>query len=236
MKLLLAPLLLLAAVPAFAQLSQPTVGVNGTLLNVSSSAEATRIPDVARISAGVVTQGSDSNAALRANAQQMDKVMAAVRKAGIAERDVQTSGVSLTPQYKYDDNKAPQIVGYQASNTVNIKVRDISKLGTVLDTLGEQGANQINGPMFSIDQPEPVYDQARMEALKKAQERAQTYAKALNLRVVRIVSIDENNNGGFQPMAVLSAAPRASKEFTTPISPGETTLSVTLNVVFELGR
>lgn len=236
MKLLLAPLLLLAAVPALAQLSQPTVGVNGTLLNISASAEATRIPDVARISAGVVTQATDSNSALRANAQQMDKVMAAIKKSGIAERDVQTSGVSLNPQYKYEDNKAPQIVGYQASNTVNIKVRDISKLGAVLDVLADQGANQINGPMFSIDQPEPVYDQARMDALKKAQERAQTYAKNLNLRVVRIVSIDETNNGGFQPMAVLAAAPRAAKEFNSPISPGETTLSVTLNVVFELGR
>ena len=236
MKLLLAPLLLLAAVPAFAQLTQPTVGVNGTLLNVSSSAEATRIPDIARISAGVVTQGADSNSALRANAAQMDRVMTAIKKAGIAERDVQTSGVNLNPQYKYEDNKAPQIIGYQASNTVNIKVRDISKLGTVLDGLAAQGANQINGPMFSIDQPEPVYDQARMDALKKAQMRAETYAKALNLRVVRIVSIDENNNGGFQPMAVLSAAPRAAKEFSSPISPGETTLSVTLNLVFELGR
>lgn len=236
MKLLLAPLLLLAAVPALAQLSQPAVAVNGTLLNISASAEATRIPDVARISAGVVTQATDSNGALRANAQQMDKVMAAIKKSGIAERDVQTSGVSLNPQYKYEDNKAPQIVGYQASNTVNIKVRDISKLGAVLDGLADQGANQINGPMFSIDQPEPVYDQARMDALKKAQERAQTYAKNLNLRVVRIVSIDETNNGGFQPMAVLSAAPRAAKEFNSPISPGETTLSVTLNVVFELGR
>jgi hypothetical protein len=236
MKLLLAPLLLLAAVPALAQLSQPAVAANGTLLNISASAEATRIPDVARISAGVVTQATDSNSALRANAQQMDKVMAAIKKSGIAERDVQTSGVSLNPQYKYEDNKAPQIVGYQASNTVNIKVRNISKLGAVLDGLADQGANQINGPMFSIDQPEPVYDQARMDALKKAQERAQTYAKNLNLRVVRIVSIDETNNGGFQPMAVLSAAPRAAKEFNSPISPGETTLSVTLNVVFELGR
>lgn len=236
MKLLLAPLLLLSAVPALAQLSPPAVAANGTLLNISASAEATRIPDVARISAGVVTQATDSNSALRANAQQMDKVMAAIKKSGIAERDVQTSGVNLNPQYKYEDNKAPQIVGYQASNTVNIKVRDISKLGAVLDGLAGQGANQINGPMFSIDQPELVYDQARMDALKKAQERAQTYAKNLNLRVVRIVSIDETNNGGFQPMAVLSAAPRAAKEFNSPISPGETTLSVTLNVVFELGR
>lgn len=235
MKYLFAPLLLLAAIPSFAQL-RPAVNTTGTLVNISATAEATRIPDVARISAGVVTQAADSNSALRANAQQMSKVMEALQKVGIAERDVQTSGVNLNPQYKYEDNKAPQIVGYQASNTVNIKVREIGKLGKILDVLSQQGANQINGPMFSIDQPEPVYDQARIEALKKAQERANTYAKALGLRVARIVSVDETNNGGFQPMAVLSAAPRAAKEFDSPISPGESTLSVTLNVVFELTR
>lgn len=235
MKYLLAPLLLLAAMPSFAQL-RPAVNTPGTLVNISATAEATRIPDVARISAGVVTQAADSNSALRANAQQMSKVMEALQKVGIAERDVQTSGVNLNPQYKYEDNKAPQIIGYQASNTVNIKVREIGALGKILDLLSQQGANQINGPMFSIDQPEPVYDQARIEALKKSQERANTYAKALGLRVARIVSVDETNNGGFQPMAVLSAAPRAAKEFDSPISPGESTLSVTLNVVFELTR
>ena len=105
---------------------------------------------------------------MRQNAQQMDKVLAAIKAAGIAERDVQTSGVSLNPQYRYADNEAPKITGYQASNTVSLKVRDIAKLGKVLDALAAQGANQINGPSFEIDQPEPVYDEARPAALKKA--------------------------------------------------------------------
>ncbi len=107
--------------------SSPAYGMqaDSTLLSVSASADATRIPDVATISTGVITQAADANAAMRANATQMDKVMAAIRKAGIAERDVQTSGISLNPQYKYADNVPPQITGYQASNTVNIKVRDM---------------------------------------------------------------------------------------------------------------
>ena len=170
---------------------------DGTLLNVSAQAEARRVPDVATISAGVVTQAVDGNTAMRENAEQMAKVMAAIKAAGIAERDVQTSGVNLSPQYRYAENEAPKITGYQASNTVSLKVRDIAKLGKVLDALAAQGANQINGPSFEIDQPEPVYDEARLAALKKAQARAETYAKALGLRVRRIVSISEG--GGFQP-------------------------------------
>ena len=91
---------------------------------------------------------------MRANAVQMDKVMAAIRAAGIAERDIQTSGINLNPQYKYVENQPPSIVGYQASNNVNVKVRDLSKLGKVLDALVANGANQINGPSFEVDKPE----------------------------------------------------------------------------------
>lgn len=228
--------------PAMTSCAQTAPGYaipgDGTLLNVSAEAEAKRVPDVATISAGVVTQATDGNAAMRQNAEQMDKVMAAIRAAGIAEKDIQTSGINLSPQYKYAENQAPQITGYQASNTVNLKVRDLTKLGKVLDALAAVGANQINGPSFEIDQPEPVRDEARLAALKKAQARAETYAKALGLRVRRIVSINEGGNGGFPPpmpmMRAMAADAGMAKE--TSVSPGETTLSVSLDVVFELGK
>ena len=210
---------------------------DATLLSVSAQAQAHRVPDVATISAGVVTQAADANAAMRDNATQMDKVMAAVRGAGIAERDVQTSGISVQPQYKYAENSPPTITGYQASNTVNIKVRDIGKLGKVLDALVASGANQVNGPSFEIDQPEPAYDEARLAALKKAQARAETYAKAMGLRVRRIVSISEGGGGFHPPIPMMRAQAMdmvAAKE--TSVSPGETTLSVSIDVVFELGQ
>ena len=210
---------------------------DGTLLNVSAQAEARRVPDVATISAGVVTQAADGNTAMRQNAEQMAKVMAAIKAAGIAEKDIQTSGISLNPQYRYVENEAPSITGYQATNTVSLKVRDITKLGKVLDSLAAQGANQINGPSFEIDQPEPAYDEARLAALKKAQARAETYAKSLDLRVRRIVSISEGSQGGFRPMPMMAMAGRSAKaEMDTAVSPGETTVSVNLDVVFELGR
>lgn len=214
----------------------PMMSSDGTLLSVSAGAEARRVPDVATISAGVVTQAVDANAAMRANATQMDKVMGAIKAAGIAERDIQTSGLSLNPQYKYVENQNPTIIGYQASNNVNLKVRDIGKLGKVLDALVASGANQVNGPGFEIDQPEPAYDEARRGALEKAQARATMYAKTLGMRVRRIVNISEG--GGFRPPVPMPmvAMAKSMDRVETAVSPGETTLSVNLDVVFELGR
>ncbi|MEO6365184.1 MAG: SIMPL domain-containing protein [Luteimonas sp.] len=230
---------------ACAQNSPATVAANqgayaipadGTLLSVSAQAESKRVPDVATMSTGVVTQAADANSAMRQNAEQMAKVVAAIKAAGVAERDIQTSGINLNPQYRYAENQPPAITGYQASNTVNMKVRDIGKLGKVLDSLVAQGANQVNGPSFEIDKPDEAYDEARLAALRKAEARARTYADAMNLRVRRIVSISEG--AGFQPpmpmMRMQAMDAMASKE--TSVSPGGTTLSANLDVVFELGK
>lgn len=214
----------------------PVVSADSTLLSVAAQAEARRAPDIATISAGVVTQAADANAALRQNADQMAKVVAAIRAAGVAERDVQTAGVNLNPQYRYAENQPPAITGYQATNTVNVTVRDIAKLGRILDALVATGANQVNGPSFDIDKKEPLYDEARRAALEQARRRADMYAAALGLRVRRIVSIDETGGAAIpRPMPMLAMAKMARDE-ATPISPGENILSVNLNVVFELGK
>lgn len=238
--LLLASALILgtATMTASAQTSaaSPAASSDGTLLSVSAQAEASRVPDVASLSTGVVTQAADAKAALAANAEQMNKVMAAIKAAGIADKDIRTSGINVNPQYKYADNQAPTITGYQASNTVSIKVREIGKLGKVLDALVASGANQVNGPSFEIDKPEAVYDEARRTALEQAQARAEMYAKALGMRVRRIVSISEG--GGFQPPRPMMMAKAAMADGfeSSPVSPGETTLTANLDVVFELGR
>lgn len=225
-----------APMTADAQTPPPMIATDGTLLSVSAQAEARRAPDIATVSAGVVTQAADANGALRQNADQMAKVVAAIRAAGVADRDVQTAGVNLNPQYRYVENQPLAITGYQATNTVNVTVRDVAKLGRILDALVATGANQINGPTFDIDQKEPVYDEARRAALAKAQARAEMYAKSLGLRVRRIVSIDEG--GGMSPPrpVPMYAMAKAARDEATPISPGENVLSVNLNVVFELGK
>ncbi|MBS0198942.1 MAG: SIMPL domain-containing protein [Proteobacteria bacterium] len=210
---------------------------DGTLLSVSAEASSKRVPDVATISTGVVTRGTDANAAMRDNANQMAKVMAAIKASGIAERDIQTSGVNLNPNYTYTPNKPPKINGYEARNTVSVKVRDIGKLGKVMDSLVAAGANDLNGPSFEVDKPDEAYDEARRGALEKAQARAEMYAKALGLRVRRIVSIDESGSSFPRPMPMMrTMAMAAPKAADTEVSPGETSLSAHLNVVFELGR
>ena len=116
----------------------------------------------------------------------------------------------------------------------NVKVRDLSKIGKVLDIFVEVGANQINGPSFEVDKPDEAYDEARLAAIKKAQARAKTYADALGLKVRLIVSVSEGRGGGVRPVMMMARAQSAAMD--TPVSPGETTLSVNLDVVFELGR
>jgi len=205
---------------------------SGTLLSVSAQAEARRVPDIARVSTGVVTQAADANGAMRANAEQMTQVIAAIRRAGIAERDIQTGGVNLNPQYRHAENQPPTITGYQASNTVNVTVRDMARLGPILDALVAVGANQINGPSFDVDDKDSAYDEARRGAIDKARQRANMYAETLGTRVRRIVSISEGGSVG-PPMPMMAMA-RMEKYSDTPISPGENVLSVNLDVVFEL--
>ncbi|NUO78125.1 SIMPL domain-containing protein [Lysobacter sp. 5GHs7-4] len=240
--LVLAATLALGAVTAMsanAQTAPAYVATDGTLLSVSAESEVKRVPDIAVISTGVVTQAADANGAMRANADQMAKVVAAIKAAGIADRDIQTSGVNLNPQYRYAENQPPVITGYQASNTVNLTVRDIAKLGKILDALVATGANQINGPTFDIDDKVKAvaYDEARRGAVEKAQARAEMYAKTLGMKVRRIVSISEG--GRFNPpvpMMAMARMEKAGAAADTSISPGESALSVNLDVVFELGK
>jgi uncharacterized protein len=213
----------------------PFVATDGTLLTVSAQGEAKRVPDIATLSTGVVTRAADSNAAMRANAEQMEKVVAAIKAAGIVDKDVQTSGISLNPIYQYGENQPPKITGYEAHNTVNVVVRDIAKLGKILDTLASVGANQINGPSFDVDKKDEALDEARRQAIEKAQARAEMYAKTLGMKVRRIVSINEGGSFG-PPMPMMRGMAMKAEAADTSVSPGENTLSVNLDVVFELGR
>jgi uncharacterized protein YggE len=210
-----------------------------TLVTVSAYGESHRPPDMATLSTGVVSLAPDANGAIRRNAEQMSRVMAAIRVAGIAGKDVQTSGVSLNPDYQYLANRPPRIKGYYASNTVNVTVRDIGSLGGILDALVATGANQINGPTFDIEDKDAVLDNAREKALAQARARADGYAKRLGVRVRRVVSIDESGGRGApRPMYGRAAAVEqaSAANASAPIAPGENVLGVGLDVVYELGK
>ena len=212
----------------------------GTLVSISAQGEASQVPDTANISAGVVTEADDSKAAMQANAEQMEKLIKAIKKAGIDDKDVQTSGISLSPRYTIRPNTAGngadnrQITGYVARNTVSIDVRKIDELGEVLDKLAEAGANNIYGPSFSIGEPEPLLAKARAQALEQARARAESYAESLDMKVARIVSISEGSHGG-APRPMMRAE-MASADAKTPVAPGETSVSVNLELVFELKK
>jgi uncharacterized protein YggE len=223
-----------AAAPAVAQsatvVAQP---IAGTRLDISATGEATRVPDIAIISAGVVTRAATATAALEQNAARMDRVRTALTRAGIADRDIQTSNISLNPEYRYVENQPPKLVGYTASNQVSVRFRDIRNTGKILDALVAEGANQINGPNLTIDKPEAALDEARAKALAVGRARAELYARSLGMRVVRLLSVSESGgNYSPPPMPVMMEA-RAAGNFTK-IDPGEQKLQVTLGMTFEL--
>jgi len=219
----------------------PGIAAGSTLLSISADGTAARRPDLAQFSAGVTSQGATAGEAMTRNAADMAKVFAALKKAGIADKDVQTSTISLNPVYGrpvIDPNgqmvQEPRIVGYQASNQVSVKQRDLKLFGKVLDALVAAGANTVNGPSFQMDDPEAAMDEARTAAMATARARANLYAKAAGLRVVRIVSINEG--GGFNPpMPVIYAkAEIAAGAAPTPIAAGQVEATVTVSVQFEL--
>ncbi|MFE8583074.1 SIMPL domain-containing protein [Sphingomonas sp. NCPPB 2930] len=214
---------------------EPLVPAAGAVLDVSAEGRTSRVPDLATIRAGVVSQGATAAAALSDNAQRMARVLAAVKRAGVADRDIQTATVQLQPQYRYGENVPPTITGYQATNTLSIRFRDIAKSGSVLDALVAQGANQIDGPNLSIDNPDAALNEARTDAIQKARARAELYAKAAGLRVARIVSITENGQdagGPERPMMMQAMARDAVAK--TSIAPGERDVTVNVSVRFLL--
>ena len=234
----LAPIacLLLPGIAAAQPISAPTQQpADGTMLTLSAQGRVSRKPDLATIRAGVVTQGASAAAALADNAARMNRVVAALRAAGIAPRDLSTASVSLQPQYRYVDGQPPAITGYQASNSIAVRFHDIARAGRVLDTLVAQGANQIDGPTLSLDDPDNALDEARRDAVSRARARAELYARAAGLRVERIVSISEGSDETSAPAPVMyrmRAAVASAPE--TQLLPGETDVTVSLSVRFLL--
>ena len=227
-----------AAIPASAPAQTAIAAVPvlaGTRLDISATGEVTRVPDMAIISAGVQTLRPTATAAIEQNAAQMEQVRAALKRAGIEDRDIQTSSINLNPEYQYDQNQPPRLTGYRASNTLNVKFRDLKRTGAILDALVAQGANSISGPNLTIDKPESALDEARTKAIVNGRARADLYARALGMRVVRLLSVSES--GGYAappPMPMVMMAQERSAAADTKIDPGTQQLQVSVSMSFEL--
>jgi uncharacterized protein YggE len=224
--LILAASLVAAAVfPAHAQADKLP-----SLITVTGEGEVAIVPDLAILSGGVTTNGKTAREASEANARMMTAVMAALKAAGIAEQDVQTSRLSLHPVRDSKTNEL-RVVGFQATNQVAVKIRDVAKIADVIDRLIGAGANDISGLQFVVSSPSKPLDQAREAAIADARRKAETYARAANVKLGAAVSITEE--GSTPPPGPLPM--RMAKE-STPISPGEQIQKISVSVSYELLR
>lgn len=184
-------------------------------------------PDLATVSVGIVTQARNAQDALAQNSKLTAELIAATRQAGIAQRDLETQRISLHPQYAQPpqgSREAPRISGYEARNTLQVRVRDLDKLGALLDRLVTSGANQIGGIALSVAEPRPLLDQARAAAVKDALRKAELFADAAGLSVVRLLALEEAGAEVPRPLMRLAAAPSRSrsKQASRSSAPGST--------------
>jgi len=197
-------------------------------ITVTGTGSVKGAPDRADFSFGVETQGETSADALEANGRAVQKVIAALKQAGIADGDIQTQQVSVSPRYSSDGQK---IVGYTATNSVNAKVRDLAKAGAIVEAAVAAGANQVYGPTFSISDQRDLYDDAMMKALEDARAKAETIARAADVSLGQVLSIVESSSYG-PPVPVAEA--QAGGEVEVPIQPGQQEIIATLTVTFAL--
>src|SRR5262245_64618288 len=199
------------------------------LVTVTGEATVAVAPDTAMIRIGVTSQDKTAREAREINAKQMTAVLSAIKDAGIAERDIQTSRLSLQPQY--DPNKAgtARLTGFQATNQVTVRIREIDTLSAVLDRAIAAGANEMSGIEFVVSEQSKLLDQARDDAIADARRKAELYARAAVAKLGHVVSISEEGPTPPQPRPM-----QAMRAGAVPVAPGEQTLRAIVSVSYEL--
>lgn len=213
----------LMAWPSMAQIPPPSISVTG-------EATISAAPDLAQIEGGVTNEAKTAREASEANNKAMGLVLLALKSADIPEKDYQTSQLSLQPQYAPNKNGPSPIAGFRASNRVTVTVRDVAKVGSVIDTLVTNGANDIGGISFMVAQPSKLLDEARPKAIADARRKAEIYAQAAGVTLGAPLSISEENSPGpvtYRKMSAGLASP-------APVAPGEETLRISVSVAYEI--
>jgi uncharacterized protein YggE len=198
------------------------------LVTVTGEAMVAVAPDTTVIRIGVTSQGKTAREASEANAKQMTAVLAAIKDADIADRDVQTSRLSLQPQYDPNKSGTARLLGFQVTNQLTVKIRDIDKLPAILDRAIGAGANEMSGIEFVVSEQSKLLDQARAEAIADAHRKAELYAHAAGVKVGHVVAITEEvSSPPPRPMQTLRAG-------AVPVAPGEQMLRAVVTVSYEL--
>lgn len=222
-----------AATPALAGDAPPRT------LTITGQAEVRAAPDMAVISAGTVTEAKTARDALSANNQTMTSVLDTIRAAGVADRDIQTSNFSVQPNYTHSTSSSsgaqepPKIAGYTVSNTVTVIVRDLAKLGPVMDAVVSSGVNQMHGLDFTIAEAGPLRNEARRKAVAEARARAELYAEAAGVKLGQIRSISEAGQPR-PPRPMARMAMQAAVADAVPLAEGEQVIEATVNIVWEI--
>ena len=218
------------ALPAAAETAPATIAVTG-------EGKVEMDPDMAMLSLGVTSQADTAAAALKANSDGLSGALDRLKAAGIEDRDIQTSGLSLHPNIDYSSSgREPQVRGYTASNMLTVRLRDLSALGQTLDAVVTEGANTLNGLSFGLQNPDEATDEARRRAVADAAHKAGLYAEAAGVTLGRIVTISEQGNyGGPQPM-MMAEARFAKDAGSVPVASGEISIGATISVVYEIAQ
>ena len=232
-------LLAATAIAAPAAAAEVQIQAQGPVVELTVNESVEAAPDIATVSAGVTTQARTAVEAMRANAQSMTSVIDRIKALGVAERDIQTSGISLGAMYDYNQQTQRQVFrGYQASNRVSVTLREVSRAGAVLDALVAAGATDIGGPTFSLDDDTTARNQARKAAFDKARAQATEYARWSGYSDVRLLEVNETVVPG-RPIPYAESGARmqmADAKAPTPIEPGLVGTTVNLTVKFEMTR
>jgi len=232
--------LFLAATSAPALTPRPTLAVDSTTpehtISVSGTGTVTLKPDVADLHLGVLITRQTVKAAQADAASAMTKVIAALKALGIADKDIQTSNVSLQPAYDYSSNSnPPRITGFQMSNSVTVTVRDLAKLGDAIDNGLAAGATSLDGVNFRVDDETAAEAQARQAAMAEAKSKAQTLATAAGVSISGVASISETSAPMPYPIMYSGGAPAAAvdgSKVATPIQAGTTDVTITVAVTY----
>lgn len=233
---------LFAAVPNAAQAQAPApVAVPATEsgeIAVRGEGRATAAPDLATLNLTVLRVADTAEAALDQSNEAAGAVLGAMEGFGIEARDRQTSGFSITPQYRYENREdgtsaPPQIVGYEARNSLTVRVRDLARLGEILDRAVSLGVNQGGDIAFSVEDPTALRNDARRQAVERARDSATTLAEAAGVTLGRVVRITDLVEGGIAlPMPQMRAM--SADASSVPIAAGESEISTQVLVVFEI--
>ncbi|HEY9730348.1 MAG TPA: SIMPL domain-containing protein [Drouetiella sp.] len=206
-------------------------------VSVTGEGHAYAKPDQAQISMGVTSDAKTAAAALKSNTEKMTSLISTLKSKNIADKDILTSNFSVNPQYRYDNVNGQQrtsIVGYQVSNEVTVKIRNIPSLGDILDAVITAGANNVNGISFSLAEPSSVLDQARQKAMADAKRKAELYAGAAGVKVGRVLYITESSGSIQPPRPMMMMAARAMSTEAVPISGGEQESTASITVIYAI--